>query len=58
LQHALDEGIKASVGRITRHPVVQHEVQRIERSIKKLEERVARLRREDADQPPGGDLVG
>lgn len=58
LQRAIDERIKASVGRITSHPVVQHEVQRIERSIKKLEERLARLRREDVDSSRGGNVVG
>jgi polyhydroxyalkanoate synthesis repressor PhaR len=57
LQRTIDERIKSSVGRITNHPVVQHEVQRIERSIKKLEERLARLRREDSDSPPGGDAI-
>ncbi len=58
LQRSIDERIKSSVGRITNHPVVQHEVQRIERSIKKLEERLARLRREESDSPPGGNAVG
>lgn len=58
LQRTIDERIKSSVGRITSHPVVQHEVQRIERSIKKLEERLARLRREDSDSPPGGNVIG
>ncbi len=58
LQRSIDERIKSSVGRITNHPVVQHEVQRIERSIKKLEERLARLRREESDSSRGGDAVG
>ncbi len=58
LQRSIDERIKSSVGRITSHPVVQHEVQRIERSIKKLEERLARLRRDEVDSPRGGDAVG
>jgi polyhydroxyalkanoate synthesis repressor PhaR len=58
LQRSIDERIKSSVGRITNHPVVQHEVQRIERSIKKLEERLARLRREEGDTPRGGNAVG
>ena len=55
---SIDERIKSSVGRITSHPMVQHEVQRIERSIKKLEERLARLRREEVDSSRGGDAVG
>ena len=58
LQRSIDERIKSSVGRITNHPVVQHEVQRIERSIKKLEERLARLRREEGDSSRGGNAVG
>lgn len=58
LQRSIDERIKSSVGRITRHPVVQHEVQRIERSIKKLEERLARLRREESDSDRGGNAIG
>jgi len=58
LQRTIDERIKSSVGRITNHPVVQHEVQRIERSIKKLEERLARLRREESDASRGGNSLG
>jgi polyhydroxyalkanoate synthesis repressor PhaR len=57
LQRSIDERIKSSVGRITNHPVVKHEVQRIERSIKKLEERLARLRREESDSPRGGNGI-
>lgn len=55
LQRSIDERIKSSVGRITGHPAFQHEVRRIERSIKKLEERLARLRRSEIEPPPGGD---
>jgi len=58
LQRSIDERIKSSVNRITSHPVVQHEVQRIERSIKKLEERLARLRREEDDPSHGGNVAG
>lgn len=54
LQKSIDERIKSSVGRITGHPAFQHEVQRIERSIKKLEDRIARLRREEVGGPPNG----
>jgi len=57
LQRSIDERIKSSVGRITSHPVVQNEVQRIERSIKKLEERLARLRREEANSSRGGNAI-
>ncbi len=52
LQRSIDERIKTSVGRITGHPAFQNEVRRIERSIKKLEERLARLRREEIDSNP------
>ena len=58
LQRSIDERIKTSVDRIANHPVVQHEVQRIERSIKKLEERLARLRRDEVGPPPGGSSAG
>ena len=57
LQRSIDERIKSSVGRITGHPAFQNEVRRIERSIKKLEERLARLRREEIGSPPGDDSV-
>lgn len=57
LQRSIDERIKSSVGRIANHPVVQHEVQRIERSIKKLEERLARLRHDEAGSSHGGDAA-
>jgi polyhydroxyalkanoate synthesis repressor PhaR len=59
LQRSIDERIKSSVGRITGHPAFQHEVRRIERSIKKLEEQVARLRGgEIGGAPPDGELPG
>lgn len=58
LQRSIDERIKSSVGRITGHPAFQHEVRRIERSIKKLEERLARLRREQVEPPPSGGSEG
>lgn len=51
LQRSIDERIKSSVGRITGHPAFQNEVRRIERSIKKLEERLARLRRREEIGP-------
>jgi polyhydroxyalkanoate synthesis repressor PhaR len=57
LQRSIDERIKSSVGRITGHPAFQNEVRRIERSIKKLEERLARLRREEIGSPPGDDSL-
>ena len=56
LQKSIDERIKSSVGRITGHPAFQHEVRRIERSIKKLEERLQRLRHEEIGPGSGGTL--
>jgi polyhydroxyalkanoate synthesis repressor PhaR len=53
VQRSIDEQIK----RITGHPTFQHEIRRIERSIKKIEERVARLRREEIDPPQGDDAT-
>ncbi len=44
LQRSFDERIRS----ITGHPTFQHELRRIERSIKKLEERIGRLRREES----------
>jgi polyhydroxyalkanoate synthesis repressor PhaR len=44
LQHRIDERLKRSVERITAHPTVQKEIQRIERTLAVLEERVNRLR--------------
>lgn len=58
LQKSIDDRIKSSVGRITAHPTVQHEIRRIERSIKKLEERLARLRNEHVEPPPGDQSEG
>ena len=58
LQKSIDERIKSSVGRITGHPAFQHEIRRIERSIKKLEERLARLRRTEIEPPSGDDAAG
>ena len=49
---SLTRTIESSVGRITGHPAFQNEVRRIERSIKKLEERVARLRRQEIGSGP------
>ncbi len=49
---SLTRSIESSVGRITGHPAFQNEVRRIERSIKKLEERLARLRRQEIGSGP------
>lgn len=44
LQRHVDERLKRSVERITAHPAVQKEIQRIEKTIAVLEERINRLR--------------
>jgi len=49
LQRSIDERIRL----ITAHPTFQHELRRIERSIKKLEERLGRLRRDERGPEPG-----
>jgi polyhydroxyalkanoate synthesis repressor PhaR len=49
---SLTRSIESSVDRITNHPAFQNEVRRIERSIKKLEERLARLRRQEIGSGP------
>jgi len=49
---AKSSGFGVRVDPFTGHPAFQNEVRRIERSIKKLEERLARLRREEIDQNP------
>ena len=54
IQRSIDERIKSSMERITGLPAFQNEVRRIERSIKKLEHRLARLRREETGSPPAG----
>jgi len=44
IQRNIDERFKRSMERITAHPTVQKEIQRIERTIGVLEERINRLR--------------
>jgi polyhydroxyalkanoate synthesis repressor PhaR len=44
LQRRIDERVKRSLERITAHPTIQKELQRIERTIAVLEERINRLR--------------
>ena|ERR1700687_3209015 len=45
LQHRIDAQVRASLDRVTAHPAVQHELRRIEASIKGLERQLVRLRR-------------
>lgn len=49
LQQRIDSQLRTSLERVTAHPAVQHELQRLEESIKGLEYQLTRLRR----RPPG-----
>jgi polyhydroxyalkanoate synthesis repressor PhaR len=54
LQKRIDESVRNSVERITALPAVQKEIDRIQRSITRLEERISELRGErDKDDPRG-----
>jgi len=53
LQHVVDETVRRSVERVTALPAFQKEMRRIERSIRALEARIARLRPGVDGQPPG-----
>jgi len=44
LQQRIDAQVRTSLERVTAHPVVQHELQRIEHSIQSLERQLSRLR--------------
>ena len=52
LQHTLDDTVRRSVERVTALPAFQKEMRRIERSIRALEARIARLRPSSDGQPP------
>jgi len=52
LQKRIDAGVKKSVERITSNPTVQKELERIERSIAKLEERLGQLRGDASKRDP------
>lgn len=44
LQRRIDTQVRQSVERVTSHPAFQHEIRRLERSIKQLEKRLGQLR--------------
>jgi polyhydroxyalkanoate synthesis repressor PhaR len=50
LQKRIDAGVKKSVEKITSIPTVQKEIERIERSIARLEERLGQLRSGDSSK--------
>lgn len=52
LQHRIDAQIRASLDRVTAHPTVQNELQRIEQSIKGLERQLSRLRHRQRSGAP------
>jgi polyhydroxyalkanoate synthesis repressor PhaR len=57
LQRIVDETVRRSVERVTQLPAFQKEMRRIERSVRALEARIARLRGQDG-QPPAGPDAG
>jgi polyhydroxyalkanoate synthesis repressor PhaR len=52
LQRIVDETVRRSVERVTTLPAFQKEMRRIERSVRALEARIARLRGQDSQPPP------
>jgi len=52
LQQRIDAQVRSSLERVTAHPVVQHELRRIEESIRGLEQQLSRLRREEPRTAP------
>jgi polyhydroxyalkanoate synthesis repressor PhaR len=48
LQHRIDAQVRASIERLTAHPAIQNELQRIEASVKSLERQLHRLRQSTA----------
>lgn len=50
LQHRIDTQVRSSLEKVTEHPAVKHELERIERSIKSIERQIGRLR--IGPQPP------
>jgi polyhydroxyalkanoate synthesis repressor PhaR len=45
LQHRIDAQVRQSVERVTSHPALRKEIKRIERSLRQLEQRIARVGR-------------
>jgi hypothetical protein len=54
LQRRVDDRLKRSLERFTNYPAVQKEMQRIERTIRVLEERISRLRAPDDTRSTDG----
>ncbi len=47
LQQRIDAQVRSSLERVTAHPAVQHELRRIEESIRSLEQQLSRLHRKE-----------
>lgn len=54
IQKGFDEVVRKQVERVTANPTLQRELQRIERSARMLEARIARLRAGSQDDPAAG----
>lgn len=52
LQRRIDEGVKGPLERLAGHPAIRKEVQRIEESLRRIEVRLGRLRRDRPGPPP------
>jgi polyhydroxyalkanoate synthesis repressor PhaR len=58
IQRTFDEVVRRQVERVTANPMLQRELQRIERTARMLEARIARLRPGSDDDPTGADGNG
>ncbi len=54
IQRSLDDVVRKQVERVTSNPTLQRELQRIERTARTLEARIARLRPGSEDDPTAG----
>ncbi len=43
LQHRIDQQVRQSVARVTKHPALKGEIKRVEQSIRKIEKRLGKL---------------
>ena len=53
LQHRIDAQVRQSVERVTSHPTLRKEIQRIEQSLRQLEQRIGRIGAGGAKKTPG-----
>ena len=52
LQHRIDAQVRQSVERVTSHPTLRKEIQRIERSLRQLEQRIGQIAQGRRTKPP------